>query len=87
MAWLLGESDFIWRPTEEILNQSNVAKFIKYAGYRDFVELLSKSTQDSGMVLECSLLLHENLLESAIHQSYGCFIGNSVDEMVCRWQA
>lgn len=39
-------NDFIWKPTEEILRDSNLAKFIKYTGCKDFQELRSKSIHD-----------------------------------------
>ena len=40
------ESEYIWKPTAEILEHSNLAKFINYTGCKDFEELLSKSTGD-----------------------------------------
>jgi acetyl-CoA synthetase len=42
----LADEDFIWRPSEEILNESNVAKFVRYTGCSGFEDLLSKSIED-----------------------------------------
>jgi acetyl-CoA synthetase len=43
---MVEEHDFIWKPSPEILKNSNLSKFIRYTGCQDFQELLSKSTED-----------------------------------------
>jgi acetyl-CoA synthetase len=42
----LTESEFIWKPSEEILTSSNLSRFIRYTGSRDFEELRERSIND-----------------------------------------
>jgi acetyl-CoA synthetase len=43
------DGEFIWRPTREILDDSNLARFIRYIGCKDFEDLYNRSIDD----LEC----------------------------------